>query len=840
MSEEIRDAITPPSPSAVPRAAEADTATDEPRVTLEVGQEFAPGYRILNRDGSPGPAGPALHIAAGGAGVVFRAAYHELPNRAIKVLAPRQDLLDRVGWDKFEETFTREIRMLARVTHTHVAKILDYGQLEYDGRPHLFYAMDFIDGMPFDRAIAQYEPSARETIEVLQQILDGLGYLHAQEIMHCDLKEENVLVTRVDSGLAATIVDLGVAKTLKAPTGESTGDSPDDDTTTFFSSPKLMMPGWEDRIGVALSREKLLEMFPRHDLYCFGRLVGMGIEPARKQLSTYLGRSGLQALEQLQRDLHERPGDLGTAAAVGRSWRKLPPGWLAPMNVRELAVGGGGQTAVPTPNGRVGVSERIRRTLNHQLVQRLRSIPQLEFLSFVLPGATHTRLLHSLSTFDTARLYLAHLLTDPSFRLMAEPEDIEATLLWALLHDVGHFPLSHMFEDFAHEESRRDGAAPRTIPTDDDLFWCFVDPGSVTGDFAAYPALIDEAARKRGATLGEGLFAFASEDQRFSEDVLAAMRAIAAPIAPIHSVLAGVLSSPIDIDKVSYLQDDSLMSGVRFGMGIDMAGLLNALRMPADAQIKAGEPVMALDDGGLAAAEGVVMARYWMLRRVYWDQENRALMAMAKFAIRRLIDTEQLAMTRYYAENVMGTQDHALRWLSGEFDLAGKRGALGHAIGSGPARRERNPLVGLLDGKREIYARVLTISNDPDRDEEARLYERLAFKDAARTDEMMERLHAVLDGALGRIALRGDVLLDVPFKERERLDVKVWIYSGRRPNDPLELGSSPVVKSLRGEFDQHVKKCRVFLHPAVVVELGDRLGDVRHALQRALRESCGL
>ncbi|HWD24285.1 MAG TPA: protein kinase, partial [Acidimicrobiales bacterium] len=555
-----------------------------PRVSLDVGHEIAPGYEIVHSDGSRDPSGRARPIADGGAGVVFRAAYRDLPHRAVKVLAPREDLLDRVGWEKFEESFTREIRTLARVTHTRVAKILDYGRaiLPDGGREHLFYAMDFIDGFPFDAALAEYELPPSDVLDLLAQILDGLAHLHSQEIMHCDLKEKNVLLRRGINGIEATIVDLGCAKTLKAP-ATADSDSGEDDTTTFFSTPKLMMPPWQDRIGQQLTREQLLEMFPLHDLHCFGRLVDIALGGREEQMTAHLGASGFAALVSLKDALVDRPGEVGDARDVEGQWRKLPPGWLAPMSVRELTVGGGGQTSLPTPSGRVGLSSRVKRVLNHQLVQRLRHIPQLELLSTVFPGATHTRLLHSLTTYDTARLYLAHLLGDPAFRLDVEPSDIEATLLWSLLHDVGHYPLSHMFEDFADEEVRR--GHDRTIPTDDDLFWCFLDPSSVSGSFRDYPQIIERAAAATGATLGHGLFAFASEDGRFDPEVLEAMRRIEARAEPVHSVLAGVLSSPIDVDKIAYLQDDSLMSGVRFGMGIDLAGLLVSLRMPAAQQV---------------------------------------------------------------------------------------------------------------------------------------------------------------------------------------------------------------------------------------------------------------
>lgn len=56
----------------------------------------------------------------------------------------------------------------------------------------------------------------------------------------------------------------------------------------------------------------------------------------------------------------------------------------------------------------------------------------------------------------------------------------------------------------------------------------------------------------------------------------------------------------------------------------------------------------------------------------------------------------------------------------------------------------------------------------------------------------------------------------------------------------MELAQSPVVSSLKSEFDTHVKKCRVFLHPEVLTELGTRLDAVRPKLLTTLKASCGL
>ena len=84
-------------------------------------------------------------------------------------------------------------------------------------------------------------------------------------------------------------------------------------------------------------------------------------------------------------------------------------------------------------------------------IQRLRRIKQLGFSDFVYPGASHSRLSHSLGALEMARRMLSVLTKNQVIR----SEDSEfklwhrATLCAALLHDVGHGPFSHVFESLS-------------------------------------------------------------------------------------------------------------------------------------------------------------------------------------------------------------------------------------------------------------------------------------------------------------------------------------------------------------------------------------------------------
>jgi HD superfamily phosphohydrolase len=97
-------------------------------------------------------------------------------------------------------------------------------------------------------------------------------------------------------------------------------------------------------------------------------------------------------------------------------------------------------------------------------IQRLRRIKQLGFSEFVYPGATHSRFSHVLGALQMARQMLDVFERNHLFPGREHAQRRRATLAAALLHDVGHGPYSHVFEEVAaglgqeqnHESYTRD------------------------------------------------------------------------------------------------------------------------------------------------------------------------------------------------------------------------------------------------------------------------------------------------------------------------------------------------------------------------------------------------
>ncbi len=232
-------------------------------------------------------------------------------------------------------------------------------------------------------------------------------------------------------------------------------------------------------------------------------------------------------------------------------------------------------------------ADRLEAALvNSRPVQRLRSIRQLGLSYLVFPGAEHSRFSHVLGAMHLAgRVYDA--LAAKSRGLLPLGGDCRPRRLVraaALLHDLGHAPFSHSAEE---------------------LFAGGLDHEAMTLRLLALPEIEEVFVRQ-----GEGLE---------PEDV---GRLLAGGEGPVERLLAQVVSGEMDVDKMDYLLRDSLFCGVRYG-SYDLERLLDTLVPIEDPAT--GEWGIGLEEGGVHAAEALVMARYYMFTQVYFNVTGKAL-----------------------------------------------------------------------------------------------------------------------------------------------------------------------------------------------------------------------
>jgi serine/threonine protein kinase len=173
------------------------------------------GYQVIRK------------IGEGGMGTVWEAIQLATRRRvAVKVL---RDSL--VGSDLAHRRFGREVQLAARLNHPRIANVYEGGV----DRGVCYFAMEFVDGIPLDRYIAQTNASIPQVLEIVQRVCAAVQYAHDRGVLHRDLKPTNVLVSPTGE---AWVVDFGLAKPLTETAVESLSVTGDLAGTPAFMSPE--------------------------------------------------------------------------------------------------------------------------------------------------------------------------------------------------------------------------------------------------------------------------------------------------------------------------------------------------------------------------------------------------------------------------------------------------------------------------------------------------------------------------------------------------------------------------------------------------------------------------
>jgi uncharacterized protein len=398
----------------------------------------------------------------------------------------------------------------------------------------------------------------------------------------------------------------------------------------------------------------------------------------------------------------------------------------------------------------VPLTERVRLLLDAPEFRRLARVSQLGLVSLVYPGACHSRLEHSLGVYRNALVYLKQLAGDERFAATVRPQDAEALLCAALLHDLGHWPFCHAIEDMAL-------------------------PGVPTHELFANSFLLE----------GEIADTLRDEWNVQPRDVTALLSE--KPTGTRQRLLKSLLSGPIDIDKMDYLGRDSLHAGVPYGRNYDQQRLIGSLCLN-----QAGDG-LAISHKGRTAAEMMVFARYVMFSEVYWHHAVRAATAMLQRAFYLLHG--QLDLDQLFRMTEQPLIDQLLA-----------------AAGQSPAA---DLLDGLFGPARKLYKRLGELSHFQSRE----LYEQLARRPYTWLVAAGETLAAVASTHVGRRIAPHEILIDAPPVRRE-VEFHVEVYFPKEGvYRPLAEVSPAVVALATRQFDDYVKRVRVFAHPRVAADL---------------------
>ena len=133
-------------------------------------------YEILDR------------IGIGGMASVFKARRRS-DGRLVALKIPQDKF---VGDSRFVKRFHREAEVLQRLKHPNIVRVFDHGSF---GDTH-YIAMEFLDGEELDRLIENRRIQVKTAINIMRYVADALRYIHAQGIIHRDIKPGNIMLLR--------------------------------------------------------------------------------------------------------------------------------------------------------------------------------------------------------------------------------------------------------------------------------------------------------------------------------------------------------------------------------------------------------------------------------------------------------------------------------------------------------------------------------------------------------------------------------------------------------------------------------------------------------------------
>ena len=278
-------------------------------------------------------------------------------------------------------------------------------------------------------------------------------------------------------------------------------------------------------------------------------------------------------------------------------------------------------------HGDIGLSELETELIDTPTFQRLRKIKQLAFASMVYPNASYSRFAHSIGVLHvTSRVIDAFRRKEQ----LTNDKDVEKLRIAALLHDIGHYPYSHLMEYIDWDRyaskylTKKNGKEKGTIQCIDP----YPDHAKVARLIVTKRKDIKEILEKHDIDPYE----------------------IAALIEGKHTSIPNLLHKSLDVDRIDYLLRDSLNTGVPYG-SIDINYILNNLDVTENQEI-------VLNAKARISAEHLLVSRYFMFNAVYLHKTVFAFEEVVRRIILLLLKNEQIYSSGKEVEEMIAEDSH--------------------------------------------------------------------------------------------------------------------------------------------------------------------------------------
>ncbi len=262
------------------------------------------------------------------------------------------------------------------------------------------------------------------------------------------------------------------------------------------------------------------------------------------------------------------------------------------------------------------VEDRYLKIINTREFQRLRRIKQLSVANIVFPSADHTRFSHSIGTFYVMKKIIAQI--SEQFQTLGfeiDERDKEIAIVSALVHDIGHGPFSHAFENLLRTSTK---------------------------DHEEWGADIIKSKKTQINRVMRKIF-----DEKFPDEVVNILSKKDPKMGTekqimFFDVLSSLISSQIDADRLDYLVRDSNNTGVKFG-NIDLDRIISAINIT----VQDHKYCVYIPEKYLVDIEEYLFSRYQMNKSVYFHPTKVELEEIIRLIFKRAYELNSTKKLEY-------------------------------------------------------------------------------------------------------------------------------------------------------------------------------------------------
>ncbi len=276
--------------------------------------------------------------------------------------------------------------------------------------------------------------------------------------------------------------------------------------------------------------------------------------------------------------------------------------------------------------GGIGVTKIELALIDTPVFQRLRGLRQLARVNFVFPGAEHSRYVHSLGV-----LYIMGLMTEHLQKQgVLNEDDVVKLRVAALLHDIGHYPLSHLGES---------------------VYGYCLDNQNATNIVEVRPSVNEKflyemaSSHSRSANhehLGKYIVIHNRDISKVlwenGLDPLEIGEIFTGEYGSRNMVYTQLLHSSLDADRLDYLLRDSYQTGVKYGL-VDLQYLVRLLMVVEDPALAENNKVLVCNKKGQHVVEHFLMSRYFHYSQVIFHKTNAAFEGMIRCMYIKLVQS---------------------------------------------------------------------------------------------------------------------------------------------------------------------------------------------------------